>query len=763
MKQFYYVIQTLLRGRSSNVIKVISLTLGLFVGILLFARVAFELSFDSNYREADNICVVNANYVIGGEKREPIQVVMGPVPQTIGEAFPQEIESYTIVARWDSGNTLFNGEVRTQPKMILADSLFFQTLGVDVLSGDPRELANPDIIFLSESYARQSFGEENPIGKTLLYNKRVVMTVKGVYADVPENASLRHDVIISFACIAKYDWMYTGWDGGDSFQGFIRLHKASDIEMVNARIDQAIEAYIPYEPESGFAVKYSLQPLRQVYANSETVHKMILIMSLLGTGILLITSLNYVLISVSSLAQRSKAVGVHKCNGASGGAVFGMFFWETGIIILLSLLLVGGIMIHFREPIEEIAAASLGALFTWQTLWVPASAVLFLFLVAGVLPGRMLARIPVTQLFRRYTDGKSGWKRSLLFVQFIGVTFIFGLLVVVLLQYQRVTNKEMGYNPDRVACTYFYFSGGQDAGRDALRLLPMVESVSVVDGEITSGYGGMPMLDESGKITFTARATMCAFDYPDFMGIQLTQGRAMKDSTECLVNEEFVRRTRWTDSPIGRDFRGFTIVGVMGDFPVSSYYVAQEPVAFGGQDLPNGCWHVRLKEPFEENLRALNKRLNEMIPDDDIVFKSLPKVIETQYVSVRRFRDAVILASCSILLIALMGLIGYVNDETRRRSKEIAIRKVNGAEASSILRLLSRDIVLTAIPATVVGAVGAYFMGRSWLDQFSEQIHLHPVWFGLLALAVLLVVVATVVLRGWHIANENPVNSIKSE
>ena len=763
MKQLYYVIQTLLRGRGSNVIKVISLTLGLFVGILLFARVAFELSFDSNYREADNICVINADYMIGGEHEGPFQVVMGPVPRTIGEAFPEEVESYTVTVLWDSGNTLYNGSIRTQPRMLLADSLFFQTMGIDLLSGDPRELANPDVVFVSESYARQTFGGENPVGKTLLYNKIRPMTVKGIYTDVSENSSLLHNVVISFSTIVKSGWMYTGWGHGDSFQGFIRLRHASDIDKVNARIDQAIEVHMPYQPETGSGVKYSLQPLREVYVNSETVHKMVLIMSLLGAAILLIASLNYVLISVSSLASRSKAVGVHKCNGASGGAVFGMFLWETGIILFISLLLVGLLMINFREPIEEIASASLGALFSLKTLWLPMAAVLFLFLVAGVLPGWMLATIPVTQLFRRYTDGKSGWKRSLLFVQFAGVTFIFGLLCIVLLQYQRMTTKDQGYNPGRVAYTYFYFPGGAESGRDALRLLPMVEGVSVSDFHITSGYSGMPVTDESGKDIFTVRFNKTALDYTSFMDIELTAGRQMRDSTECLVNEEFVRLTRWSDSAVGHKFKNYTIVGVMKDFPINSYYEKQEPVVLIGMRSMNGCWHVRLKEPFEENLRDLNSRLSEMYPDGDIVFKSLPKTIEMQYIPVRRFRDAVVLASCAILLIALMGLIGYVNDETRRRSKEIAIRKVNGAEAYSILRLLSKDIAVTAVPAVVIGTVGAYFMGNTWLEQFAEQINLNPIWFVLLSLAVLLVIVISVVIKAWHIANENPVNSIKNE
>lgn len=764
MRQFYYVIQTLLRGRGSNITKIISLTLGLFVGILLFARVAFEMSFDSNYKEVDKLCVMNAEYYIGGEKGAPMQVVMAPVPAAVRDFFPEEIESATVVSRWWGDNTLFNSNIRMQPRIVLSDSLFFRTMGIEVLKGIPAELANPEVLFVSQSFARRAFGEDDPIGKVLMYNKTIPMIVKGVYADVPENCSLRHDVVISFATIYKNKWAQAAWNCDDSYEGFVRLRHTSDIDKVNARIDQAIEAHMPFKPESGFGIKYSLEPIRNIYIHAETVRKMVMIMSLLGFAILLLASLNYVLISVSSIPRRSKAVGVHKCNGASGTTVFGMFLWETAIILFISLLLVGILMINFREAIENITDASLTALFTWRTMWVPLLVIFLLFMVAGVLPGRMLSGIPVTLLFRRYTDGKKGWKRSLLFVQFAGVTFIFGVLCVVLMQYHRIMTKEMGYDPDRVAFTYYHFPGGTEAGKAALRLLPMVENVSVCTADITSGYGGGLISDENGKRLFTSRFNYVYPDYTEFMKIELKEGRSLRDSTECLVNEEFVRHINWPDSPIGHLVQDhFTIVGIMKDFPINSFYERQAPVTFVGWKNVNVCWHVRLKEPFEENLRELNRTLGEMFTGGDIVFKSLPETLEKQYTAVRRFRDAVMLASVSILLIALMGLIGYINDETRRRSKEIAIRKVNGAEAASILRLLSRDIALTAVPAVSLGILAAYFTGKKWLEQFAEQIDLNLGWFVLVALAVMLIILSSVVIKAWNIANQAPVNSIKSE
>ena len=146
-------------------------------------------------------------------------------------------------------------------------------------------------------------------------------------------------------------------------------------------------------------------------------------------------------------------------------------------------------------------------------------------------------------------------------------------------------------------------------------------------------------------------------------------------------------------------------------------------------------------------------------------FKFIPTdtTLNQIYKYVERFRNSVWITSTFILLIVFMGLIGYINDETARRSKEIAIRKVNGAEASDILKLLSVDILYVAIPSVLIGTVCAYLVGKSWLEAFHETISLNPLLFVATAIAVLVTIVACVVIKAWKIANENPVKSIKSE
>ncbi len=205
-----------------------------------------------------------------------------------------------------------------------------------------------------------------------------------------------------------------------------------------------------------------------------------------------------------------------------------------------------------------------------------------------------------------------------------------------------------------------------------------------------------------------------------------------------------------------------TIVGVVDDVRNMGFFNEQTCTAFIMNDRDR-TFNVRLKEPEEENLRKLNAFVKEAYPNKMLEFSTYQEIREWQNESVSRFRNIVTVTSGCILLIVLMGLIGYVSDETQRRSKEIAIRKVNGAEASSILRLLSAGILKVAVGAVLIGIAFSWYVSGIWMEQFPDGTLLSPGWFIGVGVALLVLIVLVVVVKAWRIANENPVNSIKSE
>ena len=767
MRQIYYSIRTLLRERSSNIIRIISLSLGLTIGILLFSQIAFELNYEQCYPESERLAIVRGQITnltsgetMGDDGSNYDYTVCDPVAATLAQDMPEEIESASCVLSGGQYKMYYENKLIQDTHYIYADTCFFQTFGIPVLKGNPKDMIMPGSVFVSESFARKIFGDEEPVGKILSADKQNDFTIRGVYKDVPENTMLTHDFVVSIHRDGGYQGG-AGWNGNDVFYAFLR----SDIDKVNSKIQRVIEKYTSSQIDD-WKEDYSIIPLVKYHLESSEVHKRLFIYGFLGFAIFFVAIMNYMLISIANLSRRAKSVGVHKCNGASSANIFGMFMAETGLLVILSVLVSFLLIINTRGIIEDLLSVRLSSLFTWGTLWIPLLTIVILFLLAGGMPGRLFSRIPVTQVFRRYTDGKTGWKRSLLFIQFSGVSFVLGLLLVTLLQYNHLMNRDMGINiPGLVQAETWLPKETVIHVTDELRRQPMVEGVGVAMNSVLGQYWTRGLMSNDGKRIATLNFNNCSYNYPEVMGMKIIEGTTLKKQNDLLVNEELVRLMKWTDGAVGKklnDVSG-TIVGVFRDVRNYSFYANQAPIVLIGDENANHAFDVRLKEPYKENLKRLNEYAESTFPNVALRFISMDSMIESMYKDVYRFRNSVWITSCFILLIVIMGLIGYVNDETQRRSKEIAIRKVNGAEASHVLRLLIRDILYVAASSILIGIVTAYFVGKAWLEQFAEQIDMNPLLFVGTAFLVLLLIVVCVVLRAWNIANENPVNSIKAE
>ena len=773
MRQIYYSIRTLLRERGSNLIRVISLSLGLTIGILLFSQIVFELSYENCYPEAERLAMVRAQItnlstgeIMGDDGTNYDYTVFAPTANAVAESMPEEVEYASCVLPEREYNIYYEEKLLSDVDYIYVDSCFFQVFGIPLLKGNLKDLIIPGSVFVSERFARETFAVEDPVGKILSADKQNTFTIRGVYKDVPENTMLTHDFVVSIYNNNGGYQAGNGWNGNDVFYTFLRLRRESDMDKVNDNIQRVIEKYTETTIDD-WKMDYSIIPLVKRHLDSPDVQKRLVIYGFLGFAIFFVAIMNYMLISIATLSRRAKSVGVHKCSGASSTNIFSMFLAETGILVILSVLLSFLLIFNAREMIEDLLSVRLSSLFTWGTLWVPLLTILVLFVLAGGIPGRLFSRIPVTQVFRRYTDGKKGWKRSLLFVQFTGVSFVLGLLLVTLLQYGHLMNRDMGIDVTGLTEAESWLPKERvEHIKDELRRQPMVEGVTVATHSVLGQYWTRGLMSNDGKRLATLNFNYCHYNYPEVMGIKIIEGTPMKKGGDLLVNEELVRLMRWTDGAVGKRVNNVagTVVGVFRDIRNESFYAAQSPIILiGTEEQANHTFDVRLKEPFDENLKRLNEYMEKTFPDVSLHFMSVDHMVKDLYKDVYRFRNSVWITSCFILLIVIMGLIGYVNDETQRRSKEIAIRKVNGAEAFHVLRLLTRDILYVSVLSILIGTAVSYFAGRAWLDQFAEQIELNPLLFIGTALFIQLLIIVCVVLKAWHIANENPVNSIKNE
>ena len=773
MKHLYYIIQTLLRGRGGNFVKLTSLTLGLLVGILLFSQIAFELSYENFYKDPERLVMLRMRNVKDGVPDKNYNYgTYRPAATDLWEALPEQVECASLTSGfWQS--TLYKEDKKLEEvSMLCVDTLYFHTTGVQVLKGDPHDLGVMQNAFISQSMARRVFGDEDPIGKELSVDKMFNVTIRGIYQDVPRNTILPHEILLSMAVM---DWGYgTGtWGTNNIYNVLFRLKQESDVAVMNQRVQKAVEQYT--DPHLGESVltEYSVVPLREIYRNLPDTQRKLVIMGVLGFSIFFVSIMNYVLAAIASMSRRAKTVGVHKCSGAGEGHILGMFLWETGLLIFVSLLACLLLMYFFSDRIEDMLGYRLADLFTWQNLYVPLLTVLLLFVVAGVLPGRMYARIPVTQVFRRYTEGKRSWKRGLLFVQFAGMAFILGMLLTTVWQYKEVMSRNVGFHSQRLAVAMSSGELEKNAGvADAIRRQPYVEAVACSSHSLLQHYSTNRLNDVQGNFICPLHFILIDKDLPKVTGLKLLDGSWPQHIGEAVVGKKTVETMKWQNDVIGRKLpidpswaqlqEQPTIVGVVDDVRNMGFFSEQTCTAFILNNRDRS-FNVRLKEPVDENLKKLNDFVKEAYPDNALEFTTYQEVREKLNESVSHFRNIVTVTSGCILLIVLLGLIGYVSDETQRRSKEIAVRKVNGAEASSILRMLSIGILKVALGAVVIGIISSWYVSGIWMQQFPDSSVLSPFWFIIVGICLLALIVLVVVVRAWRIANENPVKSIKSE
>ncbi|MBR6621403.1 MAG: ABC transporter permease [Bacteroides sp.] len=775
MKQIYYALQNIIRGRSSTFIKVASLSLGLFISIILFARVAFELNYDTWYKDSEQIYMTYKSYndedgknISDNGRYEMITTV-----EILMKHLSEYVECGFSMQDDHDPTPIKHGPDIYKSTPIAVDSLFFQTMGISLIKGDIKDMAMPDALFLSESKAKEIFQGEDPLGKSVLYGPTysTELIVKGIFPDFPENVSIKTDAIISIhhphRANSRAIALKTDWRSGFNWNNYVRLKKGVDVEHINKRINAVIANYFPlkefYEYMNIKDMKISLIPLKGYFLKNSNVKSMLYILSLLGIVLLLTASFNYALISISSLPQRAKAIGVHKCSGAGTGSIFTMFFWETLFIVLIAVIVAGLLIFNFREIIEEMTEISFNNLFSTKNLWAPCIAIGILFVIGCALPGRMFSTIPVTQVFRCYTEGKKNWKHLLLFVQFLCTAFLLTFVAIIFNQYQHVTQKEMGYNYERVV----HLNGKYDHSLNALsnyRNLPYVEAAEISKKSLWEYYPAL--MTSKNEESIGIKTNYGNADYCRFMGLKLKEGTYHTKSGEAIVNEELIRNM---GGGVGQEVQGVGLIrGIITDDYIFPNVGKPESFAmYFWNNESNGLpidIHIRLKEPFEENLTRLNEDSKKLYPQLKGEFKSYEQELKTLFQSARIFRDSVLIACIMIIIITLTGIIGYTNDEVRRRSKEIAIRKINGAEVSNILQLLCRSILYTALPATLVGLILAKNIGDLWIETtFKDILEINPLLYLGTGLCTLLIILATVIWKAWRVANENPVVSIKNE
>ena len=774
----------------NNILKILSLGIGLAIGCILIAKVCFESSYDNFYKGLERIYLIRPNYSLRGEVNESDQVSGGIAPGF--KKYVPGVESATRTTFLFESDKFYTEEkALVTGTLVLADTAFFDVFDRKILAGNPKEvLAQRFNIMVSRSFAEKMGGIDKAVGR-IIYNEeapKLKFTIGGVYDDFPENGSLYYDILLSMETYPKEST--DNWLGNDRYKGYVKLEEGVTPESLDPAIRKMMDKNLPMEElkNSGYKIWCVLSPFHKLHTSEPYVRNLIIILSVVSFVLVLISLMNYMLISISEMVKRSKEIGIHKCYGAEGTNIYGMLIKETSVYLFFSLLLAFLMILGFRQTIEYLLGVSLEALFIKETMIVLCGVILVLFLVSALLPGYLYNKIPVSVAFMNYKENKRKWKLCLLFIQFIINVFLLSFVFIIAAQYDKALNDDPGYNYDNVL---YYNVRGVDKVQ-ASRSVEVISSLpDVVDVE--RAYT-LPFDYCSGNNVYLPGGDSELFNIADqyagtegffeFFDIPIIEGRVPAAENEIAVSRSFVEKmkefTDWNDGPIGKgiyltehsdssamNLGILTISGVYEDYRIGllNRMDKRPSVRFTGKADNEYMPYIliKVKDINPETINRIQNKLGEVITEKEMEVFSYEQVMNSMYDDNKKMKNTILAGSIFSIAIAFLGLVGYVRDEAQRRSKEIAIRKINGATTAEILSLFVAGIMKWLVVAFIIGDALAYYVAGLWLEQFAEKVSLSLLYFIAADLIVAIIVVATVVICSLKISNANPVLSLKNE
>lgn len=787
-----------MRRKSDLIIKVLSLGVGMAIAIILIAKVCFELSYDSSYKDVDRIYKIRTGAVMQGEDKD-----FGQVSGAIAPGFKAEVPGVLEATRFTS---IFNSEnfiidddgSKVAAEHLLADSCFFRIFNRQFLAGEPEKALRSwsGDVAISKTFAEKLGGVGAAVGKQIANedNPNLKLTVCGVYEDFPKNGSIHADVILSIEAMSK--WSLSNWVGNDRYVAFVKLAEGVDPASLKDAIHEMQKAHQPLEEmeKSGLTLWYFLSPLATEHSSKPEVRNLVFILAIIAALLLLVSIMNYVLVAISDVIRRAREVGVRKCYGAQPWDINRILLRETACNLGLSLAVAAALVLAFRGAIESLLGVPVQDLITPLSVWIVICVVVLVFLVSAIIPAQMFTRIPISSAFRGYKESKRRWKISLLSFQFAINAVLVSLVLIVSFQYRKVLNTDPGYEYRNLVYETFpsYDQTKMNAIAGALRSLPEVEAAELtytLPFEKASG-NNVYLPGDDRELFNIADEYGASEGFFDMMGFRLVEGSVPKGPNDVAVSKSFVTKMAafadWSDGAVGKivnisEHDQVTICGVyedyvigdvtdMDDRPSVRFCWNRDFYTEADKDVDKYDWSglmhtivIKLNEVTPAAMRKVEKTIREVAPDSDAEVKAYSETLVNMYDSTKQMKRTYELGALFALLIAVIGLISYVRDENYRRSAEIAVRKVNGAQSSEIVSMLVTDILKVAVFAVIVGDAAAWLVAHYWLQQFAVKVALTPLFFIAADIIVLAIIVSVIVIGSLRIAHTNPVESLKNE
>jgi len=784
-------------------INIAGLAIGIAACMLILLFIQREFSFEKNHHKAGRIYRVLTIDRALGTHNQRVGITMPPLGPVLPETFPEVEEALRLTG---GGKNLLKYGDRPgiyAKNMRSADANFFDFFDFKLLEGKrEKALSEPFSIVLTQSLAKQLFGNEEPLGKTIQTGSGNDVKVAGILQDLPDNSHLDFDALLSISTsisVAKANqppnatqpiWL-ENWNMV-AMPTYVLLKDGVSPEGLDEKFTKLCRDH-----GVGDNFSITLQPLLNVHLHSTDIIfdgvanksdiKSIYIFSAIALLILLIAIVNYMNLSTARSTRRAKEVGMRKVVGSLRSQLLSQFMGESLITTFIALLIALPIAEFTLPLLNHLVGASM-SLHLFQNYIMIIFMISALFLVgilAGIYPALVLSNFkPVTVLKGNFSSGRKGTalRKALVVFQFTLSIALIGLTVVVQRQMYYVQHKDLGYDREQVMVfdmTDRKMGEKIETFRKELAKSGSFVSVAVssnVPGRTFGRTGVRPEGASDQDIWIWSNFFVSPETIPT-LGMKMAQGRnfsreiASDTSDAVIINEIAVKQLGW-DDPLNKriyfgrsDSTGAQVIGVVKDFHFIGMHQPIEPVViFPLSRFPGGVLTARIQAGrIPEALQYAEQKWHEIYPNYPFSYSFLDDEFNNLYLQDINTAKIVNIFSVLAIFIACLGLFSLSSHSTAMRIKEIGVRKVMGASTGLIIRLLVLDFIRWVLLANIFAWPLAWFAATTWLNSFAYRITLEPLPFLLASIIALAIAVVTVLSQSWRAAVVNPAKALRYE
>lgn len=804
--------RNLLKRKGYSLLNTGGLAIGIACTILIFQYVAYERSFDSFPRKADQIVRLRLDSYQQGKlswKSATVYPAFGP---TMKKDFP-EVEDF---CRLHDADMLLSNEERNvkfaENKGYYADPSFLAMFNVQLIKGNPKTALNgPDKLLLSENTAKKYFGNDDPMGKKLVYRDphfSRTLEVTGVFKEYPSNSHLILHHLVSYSTMGSIGRQFgdtsnateTSW-GWYDFYTYLQLRPGVNLKKFETKFPAFCNRYInssEWAKANNVVAEIHVLPLRDIHlysnynqeaevnGNGQSVSFLFLVAFL----IIAIAWINYINLATARSLERAKEVGVRKVAGAIRRDLVVQFMVESFVLNLVALV-VAAIIVFFLTPWFNQLAGRTGSgdLFTSSKYWF---VFIGLFVAGSILSGLYPAFVlsgfkPVSVLKGLFKNTAGGYilRKGLIITQFATSVVLIAGTIIVFQQVNYMRKQSLGVNinqtlvldgagsiPDSVyQNTYLPF-------KTALLTIPGVENVSSstsVMGKEIYWTNSSKRLTADAKGSVTLYNIGIDYDFVPSFDLRIKAGRNFSkdfptDSNGVMLNEAAARLLGFEDVTKATNEKLFsagdtvTVIGVVGNYHHQGLQKAIDPMIFRLVRSARDAYSIKIKTgDVQGTIAAVQKTWNKFFPADPFNYYFLDELFDQQYKADQRFGKIFALFAFLAIIIACFGLLGLSAYNVLQRTKEIGIRKVLGASVPNVLFILSKDFILLVLIAFIIAVPVTWWIMYNWLQDFAYRINIQLWVFGVAGILAILIALLTVSFQALKAAIANPVKSLRTE